>query len=918
MKKYKLKYIILNTICISSLSMLGMNFISNAFFRSTSSLEDNTVLQLSFDNNTLQDDITKEIYQSLNNNFTFKEGKKNNGVALNRDSFTIPDIISKLSNKDKVTVSFWINYGGDDNSTASEYSKGIIPISFGDYNLWIRSECIGFNTSNNDVYGVKNNLKLNEWNHIIAEFNKGDVTKNRLIINGEEQILSQQLGTSVNSRTNINNLTIGAWTNRTLHTIQNSILDEIIIYDKSLTNEEIEEVQKQHTIPDLRGTVTTYPKLSWATELLPEDTIYKTGFEEGDDINGTAYTNCTNVVSEDKFLGQRSLRVRNSVQYGNNGHGDGTVSARYDFNTVYGLKSGMKFTASVKIKSNEDSNINIAMASRGTSVTKTSYPWHSRFGGVPIIVEEDTDNTPGRIVIENFDEFYNRLHDTNMNFIANKIGTNYDAYRITVYKKQVDTETKSITGMPSDVSYKKGDVLQWIDTAYPLSLSSVNVPNDGAWHSYNFNGVTQSSENYDIENRGILPYINFKNYKDVYIDEIKFGHATKVRLYRDNSLIYEGYESLFNDSSSTDKVAPTTVSNIVSNMEMIDANNQLRKLTLTFNESEDLASVYNYQVSGISKDGVETPKSSILPLEVISGLKGYSYIIDKTPTTVPDNSVDTTSTTIEKEITDSGVYYLHIKAIDNNGNVSETTHYKIDIPTLTAKANPSEDMIRLDWILDDKNNKTYKVYQKKEGSDEFQSISTTDLSSTKEIKVLNIYPDSRYDVPFKEISFTDWRGNSYTLPKSASLKQWMEEPQDGYPKGYGMGIIQVDLVAQSEFNLNPESYLKNSDGTYKYDVIANGFGDANGGFDLTDESINLIKEFIANGKGYLAGHDTLNGQSYIVNSRNTNKLRDLLNIKFYTDLEEIDTIPLIFGNTVEIKKKGLLLNYPHQIGDIGN
>ncbi len=125
--------------------------------------------------------------------------------------------------------------------------------------------------------------------------------------------------------------------------------------------------------------------------------------------------------------------------------------------------------------------------------------------------------------------------------------------------------------------------------------------------------------------------------------------------------------------------------------------------------------------------------------------------------------------------------------------------------SLTTQANPDENMIRLDWT--EVPESTYKVYQKKEGSDEFQTISMTDLSKSQQIQVLNIYPDycwinssacSEIGGIYLDSEFTTWDGETLTLPQSARLKRWMEEPTSGYPKGYGMGIIEVTPLAQSE------------------------------------------------------------------------------------------------------------------------
>jgi hypothetical protein len=65
------------------------------------------------------------------------------------------------------------------------------------------------------------------------------------------------------------------------------------------------------------------------------------------------------------------------------------------------------------------------------------------------------------------------------------------------------------------------------------------------------------------------------------------------------------------------------------------------------------------------------------------GLAGYSYLWDNNPTTVPDNTVDGTGTSLTQTLT-PGIWYFHIKALDTAGNASGVTHYgPITITTVT-------------------------------------------------------------------------------------------------------------------------------------------------------------------------------------------------------------------------------------------
>jgi hypothetical protein len=91
--------------------------------------------------------------------------------------------------------------------------------------------------------------------------------------------------------------------------------------------------------------------------------------------------------------------------------------------------------------------------------------------------------------------------------------------------------------------------------------------------------------------------------------------------------------------------------------------------------------------------------------------------------------------------------------------------------TLTPK--PETNNIHLKWT--GPQNSSYRVYQKKPGATQFETIGLTDFSnSDEEVKVLNIYPVpiAGYNTPNVEVTYLD--GSSEVIPKTALLKVWME------------------------------------------------------------------------------------------------------------------------------------------------
>ena len=160
----------------------------------------------------------------------------------------------------------------------------------------------------------------------------------------------------------------------------------------------------------------------------------------------------------------------------------------------------------------------------------------------------------------------------------------------------------------------------------------------------------------------------------------------------------------------------------------------------------------------------------------------------------------------------------------------------------------------LNWTNSDKRQPySYMLYSKSAHESTFQSI-----PSKEHVNVLNIYPDKQTDswgvsgtVSF--ISTLD--GKSYTLLKSASLKMWMEAANSDNSHGYGKGFISVDAVSFTDFNANPNFYLKGSSGSYKYDVVFFGAWDGYSNEDISASTETAVEAYVNTGRGLLIGHD---------------------------------------------------------------
>lgn len=124
----------------------------------------------------------------------------------------------------------------------------------------------------------------------------------------------------------------------------------------------------------------------------------------------------------------------------------------------------------------------------------------------------------------------------------------------------------------------------------------------------------------------------------------------------------------------------------------------------------------------------------------------------------------------------------------------------------------------------------YRLFRRTESEDwETRSI----WNESEKVEVLNLYPAAPY------------------------LEQWMTTTISDTETPAGMGLFDIDSVHIRDFNNNPESYLVDENGSWKYDVLFFGSSDCNSYYDLTEKSYEIVQEYVNSGRGVLFGHDTL-------------------------------------------------------------
>lgn len=190
-------------------------------------------------------------------------------------------------------------------------------------------------------------------------------------------------------------------------------------------------------------------------------------------------------------------------------------------------------------------------------------------------------------------------------------------------------------------------------------------------------------------------------------------------------------------------------------------------------------------------------------------------------------------------------------------------------------------------------NKVFRVQRRSNEDSTFRPLGI-DYKSIDEVKCLQIYPH----------------------PNCINqMKNWVEL------SGYGQGIIKIDSVSIEDYNANPQAYLQDSNGDWKYQVIFFGTWDSNNSKGLSDLGFNWTEKFIRSGRGCIFGHDTMSwtytasGPATPDRSINFNKLAKYVNIVGNNIFGSGASYP--YGNTLRISKYGVFTEYPNNIGGVG-
>lgn len=877
-----------------------------------SDYEERMLAGFEYDQNNFEEVVSKRIIEpkNLSTPSPFTGGVKYNAYQPKGNAgsqMTINEL--GATNEKAITTSFWINLNQDD-------TVGIMPFSIGAYTLYQIEGRIGFNTFNHDVYGADLSRTTGNWVHVVATFHKDDFYKNTLYFNGKKQTLSHSVA-PLNSEPRLTNAT---WSDQSVVNMaghptyslkEESMIDEFQVLSGEVSDIDAQNLFTMSQVPELNAfQENNKAKLEWAVSTFNPNPFYKTSFETGEDIPRVPNDKFKTVslTSPDAYNGSNAVEFNHTTDLRGNGYYyPSTTSNRSTFNFLdrkY-VPNGTPVSVSFKAKSTERAVVQPTGVGGAASST---IDHHKIYGGSPKVFLEDAPAGSRVIKVSNVDEIPQRPGV----WVANRYipeprheGPFYSYAEI----EKIDVENNLIyltrTGLAED--FKAGQLLQGHRSVSPISFPSQVVPGDGEWKNININTTVRDYDYFDTMIRGFLLYFYVETAGTIQIDDIELIEATRSELYRGDKLVYSGYNSQYVDNEAIDKIAPDKAT-----VKTVEMNHDVAKVTLL--KPTDYGSDYDYKMRGVTSDGTQTIFSNPEKVTITSGIKGYSYSVDTNPSTIPNTSVNESSEVISipRPVQD-GTRYLHVRAIDNQGNASETTHIQLSAPTLTVAPSIDNTHADLSWSFDQNGEPfEYKVYKRKKGQVDFQSISTFDETSGEMLKSLLVYPTlscSREPIPM--MTFTDSTGTVKSLPKSASLEAWLEEPNAEHAKGYGRGLIEVDSVSGTDFNLRYNELLRDEQGEFRYDSVVFGIWDCHGQDTLSDSAYQALVPFLNDGRGVLLGHDSVYSDSRRSNYLNIGK-----------NFGNIDMMTGSFRTTyrateVEIVRDGILTRYPWNLGGVG-
>jgi len=544
--------------------------------------------------------------------------------------------------------------------------------------------------------------------------------------------------------------------------------------------------------------------------IMPDsEVLYKTDFESNQFstyYGGSGSNGNQSYVSTDKGT---SLQMKDTITYrqGNAyGYPDTSSDSSLARTSISSLQQGARLQAQYDMRSLSGSTNETAIqftdirGKKGIPLTD-----HSgkvvRFRNTTLIVPESSSNTPRSIPVY-VDGGAPNWPDGELLTILSSANSDWH-WAVAYYRYQAATQslildssntsfwytTIGASGMTSNGSYtfQPGDSLMGFPYGdFGTGMSNIGYHPDWTTFSRSLD-IPIDTAQYDLGTYGATLNIASHTNGLMQLDNFKIGYAQKAIVYRDGQQIYAGYDSNYTDNAAVDMEKPNKVEEL--NYVFSRSN---KNVVLTWTAPSDNGSDYTYSIQGQLRDGsvgsVQDPTHAI----VTSGIAGYIVTQDNNANTAISSGSITTSTNGLTISPDAANPYIHVAAVDRNGNVgptqtvtlSDTSKPELNLSLATDELNRYGNTIYVSvsdpdtWItrtvLPNGNSVEAGVtsYGVTENGDyTFTSYDVMGNQTSKTITVANI------DKEGPVISFTpdgtDWQANQvdvYILAADRSLK----------------------------------------------------------------------------------------------------------------------------------------------------
>lgn len=457
----------------------------------------------------------------------------------------------------------------------------------------------------------------------------------------------------------------------------------LLLASLSLTQCFIKAEAANNYIPELMTSVKNgHPYIDIGVDMADEDVLGTFGFENSSDYTLTYGGSLNKTVgnqeiqSEIKYSGDKAIHLKDTRtnSQGNlyevpQGASDAINSIFYTDGVIY-PKNGEWLSISYKHRTTADKSTYLHTKFQCNKQVNHGASWST----LKYAERIDWRNPPQTIKVYNDED----VPDGQFQVIATNKPSGKTTY-IAYYKYSKINHTISYfntmhPAVPKPSSIYCGifnpgdDVL--IET-WPGGSSYKNVKGTDSWITISNNfQMEQDTDLYDFQKDGANLYAIWGTDGDAYIDDIKYGKASKVRLQRlnDNKVVYENYGSEFMDTTANSK--PSTVT-VTSADTLAD--------TVNFQFSAPNSNTtYKYRAMSLGSSGNNpSPWSKEYSVVIPSNIQGYAVVVDKYPNTDPGTTENNSSGSLAIAGYNRGdIIYAHVRAVDQNGNWSEPVHYK--------------------------------------------------------------------------------------------------------------------------------------------------------------------------------------------------------------------------------------------------